>query len=82
MCTKEVIGFPHTQYVMMERGQDNGNKQSYLESERRGDIIHEDESKDVRTMRQAELRLQEYRRQHRTLAYEVGKNWGWGQDNK
>ena len=44
--------------------------------------MHEDESKDVRTMRQAELRLQEYRRQHRTLAYEVGKNWGWGQDNK
>ena len=44
--------------------------------------MHEDESKDIRTMRQAELRLQEYRRQHRTLAYEVGKNWGWGQDNK
>ena len=44
--------------------------------------MHEDESKDVRTMRQAELRLQGYRRQNPTLACEVGKNWGWGKDNK
>ena len=63
---------------MMERGQDNGNKQSYLESERRGDIIHEDESKDVRTMRQAELRLQGYRRQNPTLACEVERTLDGG----
>ena len=61
MWTKEVICFLHTQYVMMECGQDNRNKHSSSESKRREDIMHEDESKDVRTMRQAELRFQGYR---------------------
>ena len=44
--------------------------------------MHEDESKDVRTMRQAELRFQGYRRENPTLACEVEKNWGQGEDNK
>ena len=60
----------------MECGQDNRNKHSSSESKRREDIMHEDESKDVRTMRQAELRFQGYRRENPTLACEVEKNWG------
>lgn len=46
------------------------------------EVIHGDESKDVRIMGQAELKFQGYRRHNPTLAYEVEVNWGWGEDSE
>lgn len=41
------------------------------------EIMHENESKDVRIMGQAEVKFQQDRRQNPTLACEVEVHWGW-----
>lgn len=45
-------------------------------------IMHENESRDVRIMGQAEITFQEDSRQDTTLIHEVEVNCGWGEDRE